>query len=128
MRAVGSGRVLACPNIAGNIRRPVILAPSQSRRATTGSVAEARSAGAVAAAPLAMASTTPADTLNPARSATAARSAALDLSAPDRIDESEMNSILWLALRDQLPMPPTTRAAFRRTTSPKADSNPANEP
>jgi DNA-binding beta-propeller fold protein YncE len=53
----------------------------------------------------------PLDTKNPPRSATAARSNALDLSAPDRIDDAEMNEILWQALRNG-PAPPPTRAVF----------------
>jgi phospholipase C len=55
----------------------------------------------------------PLDSKNPARSATAARSAALDFSAPDRIDDAEMNAILWQALR-HTPPPPPTRSTFLR--------------
>jgi DNA-binding beta-propeller fold protein YncE len=55
----------------------------------------------------------PLDTLNPARSATAARSEQLDLSQPDRNGDAEMNEVLWLALRGTLP-PPPTRAGFIR--------------
>jgi hypothetical protein len=48
---------------------------------------------------------------NPARSATARRSEELDLSAPDRIEDGEMNEILWLAIKGT-PPPPPTRAGF----------------
>jgi DNA-binding beta-propeller fold protein YncE len=48
---------------------------------------------------------------NPARSATARRSEQLDLSAPDRIEDAEMNEILWLAVKGVAP-PPPTRAGF----------------
>jgi hypothetical protein len=47
---------------------------------------------------------------NPKTSATAARSLAMDFSEPDRIDDDEMNEILWLAIRGTIPPPPTTSA------------------
>lgn len=51
--------------------------------------------------------------LNPPRGPLAQRGAALDLSAPDQIDDEEMNELLWLALKGSTP-PPPTRAAYRR--------------
>ena len=50
---------------------------------------------------------------NPERSTTAAASLELDLSAPDRADDLELNRILWMALRGgEAPAP--TRGAFLR--------------
>ncbi|MCX7603075.1 MAG: hypothetical protein N2036_03280 [Bryobacteraceae bacterium] len=48
----------------------------------------------------------PLDERNPAASPLAARSAKLDLSEADRIDDDEMNEILWRALRGGDPPPP----------------------
>ncbi len=48
----------------------------------------------------------PLDERNPASSPLAARSAKLDLSEADRIDDEEMNEILWRALRGTDPPPP----------------------
>jgi DNA-binding beta-propeller fold protein YncE len=53
------------------------------------------------------------DTRNPAASTTAARSARLDFSEADRIDDDEMNDILWLAIR-QTPPPVPVRSYFSR--------------
>lgn len=50
---------------------------------------------------------------NPQASATAARSARLDLSEADRIDDNELNAILWIALRGGSP-PAPTRSIFSR--------------
>ena len=51
---------------------------------------------------------------NPAMSATAARSLNLDFTEEDRIDDNELNDILWLAVRGN-PAPPTpTRSFFAR--------------
>lgn len=50
---------------------------------------------------------------NPAASATAARSAALDFSEADRIDDHELNDILWRALRGADP-PAPVRSIFAR--------------
>ncbi len=50
---------------------------------------------------------------NPALSATAARSARLDFSDADRIDDDELNEILWRALRRTEP-PPPVRSYFSR--------------
>jgi hypothetical protein len=55
----------------------------------------------------------PLDQVNPAQSATAARSAELDLSEADRIDDEEMNEILWRALRKDEP-PAPVRSYFSR--------------
>ncbi len=50
---------------------------------------------------------------NPASSATAARSAEMDFSAEDRIDEDELNAVLWQAIKgDQAP--PPVRSFFAR--------------
>jgi hypothetical protein len=46
------------------------------------------------------------DELNPAKSPTAARSARLDFSEADRIDDDELNDILWRAIRKSDPPPP----------------------
>jgi DNA-binding beta-propeller fold protein YncE len=48
----------------------------------------------------------PLDERNPQSSPLAARSAKLDLSEADRIDDEEMNEILWRALRGTEPPPP----------------------
>jgi YVTN family beta-propeller protein len=48
----------------------------------------------------------PLDERNPAASATAARSALLDFSEEDRIDDDELNDILWRAIRGADPPPP----------------------
>jgi hypothetical protein len=50
---------------------------------------------------------------NPTTSATAARSAQLDFSDADRIDDDELNDILWRALRQGDP-PPPVRSYFSR--------------
>jgi hypothetical protein len=55
----------------------------------------------------------PLDKRNPAQSATAARSAQLDLSEADRIDDEELNDILWRALRADEP-PAPVRSYFSR--------------
>ena len=55
----------------------------------------------------------PLDQLNPAFSATAARSARLDFSQEDRIDDNELNDILWRAIRSSEP-PPPVRSYFSR--------------
>ncbi len=52
--------------------------------------------------------------LNPRRSETAQASAAFDWSVPDRIDDLELNRILWRALRGTEP-PPPVRGAFLRS-------------
>jgi YVTN family beta-propeller protein len=56
--------------------------------------------------------------VNPPRSATAARSLQMDLSQPDRMDDGEMNQILWLAIKDSLP-PSPSRAAFIGRANPR---------
>jgi hypothetical protein len=55
----------------------------------------------------------PLDERNPATSATAARSARFDFSEADRIDDDEMNEILWRALRTTEP-PAPVRSWFSR--------------
>jgi hypothetical protein len=55
----------------------------------------------------------PLDTRNPAASATAARSARFDFSEADRIDDDEMNDILWIAIRKSEP-PSPVRSFFSR--------------
>ena len=55
----------------------------------------------------------PLDTRNPAASATAARSARLDFSEADEIDDDEMNDILWRAIR-RLEPPAPVRSYFSR--------------
>jgi DNA-binding beta-propeller fold protein YncE len=55
----------------------------------------------------------PLDQRNPAQSATASRSAQLDLSEADRIDDDEMNEILWRAMRTDEP-PAPVRSYFSR--------------
>ena len=51
---------------------------------------------------------------NPAASPTAARSGRLDFSEEDRIDEDELNDILWAAIRGSSAPPPPTRSYFAR--------------
>jgi DNA-binding beta-propeller fold protein YncE len=53
------------------------------------------------------------DERNPAASATAARSARLDFAEADRIDEDELNDILWRAIKGAAP-PPPVRSYFAR--------------
>jgi YVTN family beta-propeller protein len=48
----------------------------------------------------------PLDQRNPASSATAARSARMDFSEADRIDDDELNDILWRAIRNTEPPTP----------------------
>ncbi|MEZ5404502.1 MAG: bifunctional YncE family protein/alkaline phosphatase family protein [Bryobacteraceae bacterium] len=55
----------------------------------------------------------PLDTRNPTQSATAARSAAMDFSEADMIDDDELNDILWRAIRSDEP-PPPVRSYFAR--------------
>lgn len=55
----------------------------------------------------------PLDDRNPASSPTAARSLRLDFSEADRIDDNELNAILWLAIKGSTP-PVPTRSAFAR--------------
>jgi hypothetical protein len=55
----------------------------------------------------------PLDTRNPAASATAARSARLDFSEADRIDDDEMTDIIWIAMRKSDP-PSPVRSFFSR--------------
>jgi hypothetical protein len=55
----------------------------------------------------------PLDDRNPARSETAGRSEKLDLSEADRIDDDEMNEILWLAIKKTEP-PAPNRSFFSR--------------
>ncbi len=55
----------------------------------------------------------PLDQRNPAASATAARSARMDFSQEDRIDEDELNDVLWIAIRGT-PPPPPVRSWFGR--------------
>jgi DNA-binding beta-propeller fold protein YncE len=61
----------------------------------------------------------PLDERNPATSATAARSAALDFSEADLIDDNELNEILWRAIKGTEP-PAPSRSYFsaRLTTRP----------
>ncbi len=52
---------------------------------------------------------------NPPNAPAAARSGRLDFSEADRIDDNELNAILWLALRGGGAVPPTpTRSVFSR--------------
>ncbi|MBK9170564.1 MAG: bifunctional YncE family protein/alkaline phosphatase family protein [Bryobacterales bacterium] len=51
--------------------------------------------------------------LNPQQSATSARSLAMDFSEEDRIDDDELNEILWRAIRGGDP-PPPVRSFFAR--------------
>ena len=55
----------------------------------------------------------PLDQLNPGSSPTAARSLKLDFSEEDRIDDDELNEILWRAIRATEP-PPPARSYFGR--------------
>jgi DNA-binding beta-propeller fold protein YncE len=55
----------------------------------------------------------PLDQRNPEKSATAARSARMDFSEEDRIDDDELNDILWIALRGTTP-PAPVRSYFAR--------------
>jgi DNA-binding beta-propeller fold protein YncE/phospholipase C len=55
----------------------------------------------------------PLDTKNPPNNPTAARSARLDFSEADRIDDNELNEILWRAIRGTEP-PPPVRSYFSR--------------
>jgi YVTN family beta-propeller protein len=55
----------------------------------------------------------PLDTRNPAVSATAARSGRMDFSEADRIDDDELNDILWRAIRGTDP-PAPVRSYFAR--------------
>jgi hypothetical protein len=51
--------------------------------------------------------------LNPAASPTAARSLKMDFTEADRIDDDELNDILWRAIRKSDP-PAPTRSYFAR--------------
>jgi hypothetical protein len=53
------------------------------------------------------------DDRNPAASPTAARSMRMDFSEADRIDDDELNDILWRAIRKSEP-PPPVRSYFAR--------------
>lgn len=53
------------------------------------------------------------DERNPPRSATSARSSRMDFSEADRIDDDELNDILWRAIRDTAP-PAPVRSVFAR--------------
>ena len=55
----------------------------------------------------------PLDTRNAAGNATAARSAKMDFDEADRIDDDELNDILWLAIRGTQP-PAPVRSYFSR--------------
>ena len=55
----------------------------------------------------------PLDTRNPENSPTAARSAKMDFDEADRIDDDELNDILWLAIRGTDP-PAPVRSFFTR--------------
>ncbi|MEO7650937.1 MAG: bifunctional YncE family protein/alkaline phosphatase family protein [Bryobacteraceae bacterium] len=55
----------------------------------------------------------PLDTRNPVQSATAARSARMDFSKEDQIDDDELNEILWRAIRGGEP-PAPVRSYFAR--------------
>lgn len=50
---------------------------------------------------------------NPARSATAARSAKMDFDEADEIDDDELNDILWIAIKKTEP-PPPVRSYFSK--------------
>lgn len=54
------------------------------------------------------------DERNPARSATASRSARMDFSEADRIDDDELNDILWRTIRGGSEPPPPVRSYFVR--------------
>src|SRR5439155_17034347 len=49
---------------------------------------------------------------NPKEAATAARSGRMDFSQEDRIDDDELNDILWSAIRGKSTPPPPTRSYF----------------
>jgi hypothetical protein len=53
------------------------------------------------------------DDRNPAASPTAARSARMDFTAEDRIDDDELNAILWQAIKGGQ-APPPVRSFFAR--------------
>jgi len=53
------------------------------------------------------------DERNPAASATAARSARMDFSEADLVDDDELNDVLWRAIRGTEP-PPPVRSYFAR--------------
>ena len=55
----------------------------------------------------------PLDDRNPELSATAARSARLDFTEADQIDDDELNDILWRAIRNSEP-PAPVRSYFSR--------------
>src|SRR5205085_1479619 len=55
----------------------------------------------------------PLDQRNPGQSPTAARSARMDFSQEDRVDEDELNDVLWTAIRGTTP-PPPVRSWFGR--------------
>lgn len=55
----------------------------------------------------------PLDERNPGQTAAAARSAKLDLAEADRIDDDEVNDLLWRAIRKSEP-PPPVRSWFSR--------------
>ncbi len=55
----------------------------------------------------------PLDSRNPARSATAARSARMDFSEEDKNDDDELNAVLWVAIRGTTP-PAPVRSWFAR--------------
>ena len=55
----------------------------------------------------------PLDTRNPAATAAAARTAAMDFSQEDRIDDDELNNILWAAIKGpNVPPPAPVRSRF----------------
>jgi hypothetical protein len=56
----------------------------------------------------------PVDTRNPPNAPAQARSHRLDFSEADRIDDNELNEILWLALKGGQAPPPPTRSVFSR--------------
>ncbi|MCC6588181.1 MAG: bifunctional YncE family protein/alkaline phosphatase family protein [Bryobacterales bacterium] len=55
----------------------------------------------------------PVDSKNPAQSASAKRSQSMDFTEADRIDDDELNDILWAAIK-QTPAPAPTRSFFGR--------------
>ncbi len=57
---------------------------------------------------------------NPQRSSTARASELLDWSMPDRVDDLELNRILWQALRGTDPPPPVRSAFLRYAETPAA--------
>jgi DNA-binding beta-propeller fold protein YncE len=56
----------------------------------------------------------PLDRRNPVKSPTAAQSARMDFSDADRIDDDELNGILWRAVRGETAPPPPARSFFSR--------------